>query len=579
MANILLRDEEKTALVLANSCVAFAVLAAYSPVTSRPYLMAAATALGLLSFYPLFLILQRPRRFMVVKETEGDKSVFILRYKGFLWWYNAKDRKGDAIVFNTLEEAQKYIKENVVTMLISDKMRRKSLKREFKVIMDSKKMNQNTESPPAGSSEPEQQQRKDAAPTPQPEATPPEEEEREEIIPDNDAAIAGLLAMGKANQDENQDEEEEEQGEKAEADEKKEVALQKQQDFAPSEKEAPSEEGMETQDGNEEENEQGDPDDPFDSRYPVPVDAPEEVGHPHEDAPDDGQDNGSDGPVDPIDADTFNEQLFDVIDSYNKSANHKKPSPKPSQPAPAPDEKPPEAGPLNESMVTTSEIVEDQALVHAHNAETVKDALGKILFHQQMVEKNEEKKNEEKRAEEKKSEETKRNEEKKTTIIPVHPNTQVIPKSKTKSKRHRDKSPDGIPTKSIQYRPSSEETLLKKQKKKQLSLLDEPGFVEDEDKTHAGNTEHPKTQQTVPVGERQQVDSEADAAEKDDSSGGPKMVKKLQDADPTPSPAKAEAPTTPDDNVSEEQNAVFTNGSENQEEEPQDDENGTILPL
>ena len=147
MANILLGEEEKTTLVLVNACVAFALLAAYSPETSRPYLLATATALGLFSLYPIYFILQRPRRFMVARETEGDKSVFVLRYKGYLWWYDAKDRKGNAIVFNTLEDAQTYIKENVVTALISGRMRRKSLKREIEVIMDSKKMNQDTDSP------------------------------------------------------------------------------------------------------------------------------------------------------------------------------------------------------------------------------------------------------------------------------------------------------------------------------------------------------------------------------------------------------------------------------------------------
>ena len=433
MANILLGDEEKTTLVLVNACVAFALLAAYSPETSRPYLLATATALGLFSLYPIYFILQRPRRFMVARETEGDKSVFVLRYKGYLWWYDAKDRKGNAIVFKTLEDAQTYIKENVVTALISDRMRRKSLKREIEVIMDSKKMNQDTEVPPTESNQGGQQQRQEASPTPQSDAAQQEEEEREEIIPDNQAAIANLFAMGKANQggnEEEEDEKEETQKQKSEAKENKGFSLLKQQTVESSEKDAPSEAENETQDGNgNEEDEQEDTDDPFASDYPAPVDDTE-------DAPDDVQDDGFDGPADPIDAESFNEQLFDVIDNFNKSANHKKPSSKPEHRAPAPEVNTQKAEPQKETMVTTAQVAEDQALVHAHKAETVKDALSKILFHQQMVEQNEEKK---------------RAAETKTTIIPARPETKIIPKSR----RNKEKSPDGIPTKNIQYRPSA----------------------------------------------------------------------------------------------------------------------------
>ena len=551
MANILLGDEEKTTLVLVNACVAFALLAAYSPETSRPYLLAAATALGLFSLYPIYLILQRPRRFMVTRETEGDKSVFVLRYKGYLWWYDAKDRKGNAIVFKTLEEAQTYIRENVVTALISDRMRRKSLKREIEVIMDSNKMNQDTDSPLTVNNQNGQQQRQEASPTPQPDAAQQKEEEREEIIPDNQAAIANLFAMGKANQNgnkEEEDEKEETQKQKSEAKENKGFSLLKQQTAESSEKDAPSEAENETQDGNlNEEDEQDDTEDLFASDYPAPVDDTE-------DARDDVQDDGYDGPADPIDAESFNKQLFDVMDNFNKSANHKKPSSKPEHPAPAPEVNTQKAEPQKETMVTTAQVAEDQALVHAHKAETVKDALSKILFHQQMVEQNEEKK---------------RAAETKTTIIPARPETKIIPKSR----RNKEKSPDGIPTKNIQYRPSAEEKVLQK---RQMTLLEMPGFIEPEDNPREGDGVAPEDQQTVTEDAQHQATPETDATENDGSSGGPRVVKKLPDADPAPSPAMADEPAAQDNTVQETQEAVFTNGSESQEEGPQDDDNGTL---
>ena len=551
MANILLGEEEKTTLVLVNACVAFALLAAYSPETSRPYLLATATALGLFSLYPIYLILQRPRRFMVARETEGDKSVFVLRYKGYLWWYDAKDRKGNAIVFKTLEEAQTYIRENVVTALISDRMRRKSLKREIEVIMDSNKMNQDTDSPLTVNNQNGQQQRQEASPTPQPDAAQQKEEEREEIIPDNQAAIANLFAMGKANQNgnkEEEDEKEETQKQKSEAKENKGFSLLKQPTDKSSEKEAPSEPKNETEYGNEnEEDEQEDTDDPFASDYPAPVDDTE-------DARDDVQDDGYDGPADPIDAESFNEQLFDVIDNFNKSANHKKPSSKPEHRAPAPEVNTQKAEPQKETMVTTAQVAEDQALVHAHKAETVKDALSKILFHQQMVEQNEEKK---------------RAAETKTTIIPARPETKIIPKNR----RNKEKSPDGIPTKNIQYRPSAEEKVLQK---RQMTLLEMPGFIEPEDNPRDGDGVAPEDQQTVTEDAQHQATPETDATENDGSSGGPRVVKKLPDADPAPSPAMADEPAAQDNTVPETQEAVFTNGSESQKEGPQDDDNGTL---
>ena len=186
--------------------------------------------------------------------------------------------------------------------------------------------------------------------------------------------------------------------------------------------------------------------------------------------------------------------------------------------------------------------------------ETVKDALSKILFHQQMVEQNEEKK---------------RAAETKTTIIPARPETKIIPKNR----RNKEKSPDGIPTKNIQYRPSAEEKVLQK---RQMTLLEMPGFIEPEDNPRDGDGVAPEDQQTVTEDAQHQATPETDATENDGSSGGPRVVKKLPDADPAPSPAMADEPAAQDNTVQETQEAVFTNGSESQKEGPQDDDNGTL---
>ena len=577
MANILKGNEEKATLVLANVCIAFVVLATYSPETSRLYLMITATALGLLSLYPLFLILQRPRRFMVARETEGDKSVFILRYKGFLWWYNATDRKGEDVVFNTMDEAQRYIRENVVTVLISDRMRRKSFKKEYEVILDSKKMAANTDAPPADDN---QQQKQDSPPTPQQDGTEQdaqqhEEYEREEIIPDNAAAIAGLLAMGKESQDEDDDKEDEgkeKRSKDAEPNQNKGTETPKQQLSGPTAENAPPESGTEImkqqQDGDmkkeekekEEEEDQDYLNDPFDSRYPAPKDDADGDDNPHGDSPEDGQDNDLDGQLDAIDAETFNQRLFDVIDNFNKSANHRKAVPKPEKQSPATKEEPSKAEPPK-PYVTTAQVYEEQALVHAHKAETVKDALSKILFHQQMMERNKER---EKQKENKPA----------PAPTPTHQKAQAIPKSR----RRKNRSPDGIPTKNIQYRPSSEELLLRR---RQMSLLEVPGFIDPEEEVKTDTTEQPDASQPGTVTAQNQSEPKADATENDGSSAGPKMVKRLEGGgnETTPSSAAvADAMPVPDNTMTETPNVVFINGSEDKAEEPPDNENAT-LPL
>ena len=137
MSDIIKGNEIKTTLALTNGCIAFAVLSAYSPESSRPMLVIAATALGIAALYPLYLLMQKPRRYRITKVTEGYETVYIIRYKGFLWWYNATRSNGKTIAFKSMDEAMQYIRENVVMDMINRKTRQKNIKRESTVVYDS----------------------------------------------------------------------------------------------------------------------------------------------------------------------------------------------------------------------------------------------------------------------------------------------------------------------------------------------------------------------------------------------------------------------------------------------------------
>ena len=89
MSNIFKQNEIRATFALAIVSIAFAELSARSPESSRPVLVIIATALGMAAMYPLFLLLQRPRRYRITKVTEGYETVYIIRYKGYLWWYSA----------------------------------------------------------------------------------------------------------------------------------------------------------------------------------------------------------------------------------------------------------------------------------------------------------------------------------------------------------------------------------------------------------------------------------------------------------------------------------------------------------
>ena len=138
MANIIKGNEAVVALVLANLCIAFATLSAFSPENSRPILILIATGLGMMALLPLYMLMQKPRRFRIHKETEGEKTSFIIRYKGFLWWYTAKAPNGRPVSFKTLDEAKKFIQDNIVLALLNQRHNKKTVKKEIEVVFDSK---------------------------------------------------------------------------------------------------------------------------------------------------------------------------------------------------------------------------------------------------------------------------------------------------------------------------------------------------------------------------------------------------------------------------------------------------------
>lgn len=138
MSNNFSGNEAITTLVLANVSIAFTVLSEYSPNNSRPYLILVATALGLIALYPLFLLLQKPRRYKISKESEGENTSYHIKYKGYLWWYPAKNLNGKPVTFKSMDEVLVFVRENLVTALINQKIKRKQSKREVEVIFDSK---------------------------------------------------------------------------------------------------------------------------------------------------------------------------------------------------------------------------------------------------------------------------------------------------------------------------------------------------------------------------------------------------------------------------------------------------------
>ena len=145
--NILNNRETMASLVLTNACIAFAILSGFSPANSRPILNIVATTLGMASLYPIYLLLQKPRRYRLSKETQGENVFFIIKMKGFLWWYNAKNADGKIIAFKTTDEAKEYVKENVVLPSITNKMKKKATKHSSEVVFDSKDQQYEEDSP------------------------------------------------------------------------------------------------------------------------------------------------------------------------------------------------------------------------------------------------------------------------------------------------------------------------------------------------------------------------------------------------------------------------------------------------
>lgn len=157
-------NEATVALVLINACAAFAILAAYGPDNTRPTVLMVATLMGMGALYPIFRLLQRPIRYKIVKEKTEDKETYVLRYKGYLWWYDGKDKNGNRLTFQNINEAFNFIRSNITTMLINERIRRKQrqkAKKEYETVLDSQSdalANLQNEMTAAGNAESENKQ-------------------------------------------------------------------------------------------------------------------------------------------------------------------------------------------------------------------------------------------------------------------------------------------------------------------------------------------------------------------------------------------------------------------------------------
>ena len=134
-------NEALVALVLVNACAAFAALSAYGPENTRPFIIMVATLMGMGAFYPIYKLLQQPQRYVIRKEKAGDLESYVVRYKGYLWWYDGKDTNGHRLAFKSKEEALEYVRKNVITRLINEKIRQqrqqlKKAKKEYETILD-----------------------------------------------------------------------------------------------------------------------------------------------------------------------------------------------------------------------------------------------------------------------------------------------------------------------------------------------------------------------------------------------------------------------------------------------------------
>ena len=141
MADKIRGNEALVALVLVNACAAFAVLSAYGPENTRPFIIMVATLMGMAAFYPIYKLLHQPQRYVIRKEKAGDLESYIIRYKGYLWWYDGKDINGHRLAFKSKEEALEYVRKNVITRLINERIRQqrqqqKKAKKEYETILD-----------------------------------------------------------------------------------------------------------------------------------------------------------------------------------------------------------------------------------------------------------------------------------------------------------------------------------------------------------------------------------------------------------------------------------------------------------
>lgn len=211
-------NETTVALVLINACAAFAILSACGPGNTKPYLLLVATLMGMGSFYPIFRLLQRPIRYKIRKETDGTQELYVLRYKGYLWWYDGTDKDGKRLEFPNMEKAIEFVRSNVITMLINQKMwqKQRKIKKEYETVLDSSYIfNENNENENETITDDNNPASEDTTISEAQEENIDEEEKQKHVI-DNNASVEMLkkniqLTKEKSNETDSDEKEQEEE--------------------------------------------------------------------------------------------------------------------------------------------------------------------------------------------------------------------------------------------------------------------------------------------------------------------------------------------------------------------------------
>lgn len=85
------------------------LIAAFSPQETKTAWISMGSALGLLSLWPLYLYLDFPREFRVVRVKKEEKTTYRMQQKGFLKWSDMKDIDKKNVEFDDMNEAKKFM--------------------------------------------------------------------------------------------------------------------------------------------------------------------------------------------------------------------------------------------------------------------------------------------------------------------------------------------------------------------------------------------------------------------------------------------------------------------------------------